>query len=336
MNIFDQPSNHLNQPDFCSKNLAEILQHKNFFLGKKIVIKFGGNILKDKTNLIVNFTQNLAFLHILGFSVVLVHGGGPEIEKLLNALKIESKFIDGMRYTSNEAIEIVNMTLSGSVNKFLVSLVNKEINNLSNQLAQNNFNDTANLAVGISGVDANLLTAKKLNNLNGKPIDIGQAGEIEQVNLKLINSLLANNFLPIISPISNDVNINPLEKSSFLNVNADTVAAACAQALKADCLIYFTNIEGVKDASENIVNFLNSIKIKQLIENKVITDGMLPKITSALNSCEKGVKSVHIVGVSTNNALLNISMSNFAKDKKELLEILNKLKLQPIGTKITL
>lgn len=269
-------------------NMEEISE-LNKYKGKTFVIKYGGSIMYEEAAQLA-FIDDLLLLTSLGIRLVIVHGGGPEISKWLKRTNIESKFIKGLRVTDSAAMEIVEMVLSGNVNKKLTSFLS--IRGLN--------------AIGLSGRDNNLIKAKKKYVYdNFERIDIGYVGEVVNVNKKILVNLLDNNYLPVISPIGYD-----LEGNSY-NINADYAAAAISGTLGAEKLLIMTDIEGVYMDINDPSSLLSSItpeEIKKYIDTGIINGGMIPKLECCMDAIEKGTKNVHLVdGRKQHSLLLNIS-----------------------------
>ncbi len=228
---------------------------------KNIVIKFGGNALNKTTGRA--FCKVLAQLPRLGFAPIVVHGGGPQINSMLEALAIESRFVNGLRYTDEKTLSVAEMVLSGQVGKMLVQF-----------LADEN-----TLAVSISGKDGKTLIADKMTrDDNGKPIDLGFVGNVSMVNPTLLNTLTSAGFIPIVAPLAygND--------GITYNINADYAAAAIAKAVSAEHFIMMTNINGLLDNEKNIIHQTNSQEIRELIQDNIIQGGMIPKTLSAIDT----------------------------------------------------
>ena len=271
-------SNSMNVDNFCFSSETFSLISK--YVGSTVVIKYGGSVMKDSV-MQFNIIQDISILSSLGIKVVLVHGGGHLINHWLEKLNIEPKFENGLRITDIETMSVVEMVLSGKVNKHLVSLLN------SNYIS----------AIGLSGKDANLVRAVPMfdnpNNLTGKVVSI---------NSKVINTLLSNNLMPVISSIGTDLSGNTY------NINADTLASSIAAALKAENLVLLTDIPGVmKDVNDksSVIECLNLQQIESLKSRNLIKDGMIPKIDSCVNALENGVKEVHIIDGSLRHAVLD-------------------------------
>ncbi|MEM8593991.1 MAG: acetylglutamate kinase [Pseudomonadota bacterium] len=272
-----------------SNVLTEALPYIQAFVGKTIVIKYGGNAMTDKA-LEASFARDIVLMKTVGMNPVVVHGGGPQIASLLERLNIQSEFVDGMRVTTSEAMDVVEMVLGANVNKSIVSLLNK-----------NN-----GKAIGLTGKDGNLITAKKLN-LTPKLkeslaaseiIDIGHVGQVEHINRDVLDVLMNSDFIPVIAPIGVD------DQGTSYNINADLVAGHVAQALSAEKLILLTNIAGLQDKQGNVLTGLTPKQVDGLIDDGTIYGGMLPKITCALNAVNTGVTSAHIIDGRVPHAVL--------------------------------
>ncbi|PID62431.1 MAG: acetylglutamate kinase [Gammaproteobacteria bacterium] len=226
-----------------------------------VVIKFGGNALNAETGRA--FCQTVAKLPAMGFAPVIIHGGGPQINAMLDCVGVESHFVNGLRYTDAETLRIAEMVLSGEVNKMLVQF-------LGNAGAE---------AVGLSGKDGKLLIAEKLTqDDNGEPIDLGCVGQIQRVQPALLQTLIAGGFVPVVAPIAYGVD------GKTYNINADYAAAAIAKALSAKHFVMMTNISGLLDAEQNVIHHANRADIERLIAEGVIAGGMIPKTLSAVET----------------------------------------------------
>ncbi len=256
--------------------LSEALPYIQKFHGKTIVIKYGGNAMTDK-KLQRSFAKDIVLLKLVGMQPVVVHGGGPQIGQALKRVGLQSEFIQGMRVTDAETMEVVEWVLSGQVQGELVDLINRE----------------GGKAVGLDGKDGGLFTAKKLmlKDLENPEVfhDIGQVGEIEKINPALIYALMEDAFIPVISPVG----VGDDELS--YNINADVVAGKIAEVLHAEKLVMLTNTPGVLDKEGNLITGLTTSDIDKLFADGTISGGMYPKISSALNAAKNGVKSVHII-----------------------------------------
>lgn len=247
-----------------------------------VVIKFGGNALTAETGRA--FCQTLAKLPDRGFAPIVVHGGGPQINTMLQAVGVTSRFVDGLRYTDAETLRIAEMVLSGEVNKMLVQF-----------LADANID-----AVGISGKDGKTLIADKLTDTdNGKTIDLGFVGKINSVNPKLLTTLINNGFVPVLAPLAYG------EDGNTYNINADYAAAAVATALRAKQFVMMTNITGLLDDEKNVITRCRRADIHQLIADKVIVGGMIPKTLSAVETLQT-VGEVNIIDGSHADNLLRL------------------------------
>lgn len=274
------------QKDYINK---EILSELNKYKGKTFVIKYGGSIMYQESAQIA-FVDDLLLLTSLGIKVIIVHGGGPEISKWLKRTGIENTFVRGLRVTDSATMEIVEMVLSGNVNKKLTSHLSiKGLN-----------------AIGLSGRDNNLIKAKKKYVYdNSEKIDIGFVGEVVNVNKKILLNLLDNNYLPVISPIGYD------SEGNSYNINADYAAAAISGALEAEKLFFMTDIEGVyKDINDpsTLMSSITPVEIKEYIDLGIISGGMIPKLECCIDAIGRGTKDVHLVdGRKQHSLILNIS-----------------------------
>jgi len=249
------------------------------------VIKYGGNAMVEE-NLKHGFARDVVLLKLVGMNPVVVHGGGPQIDDMLKRVGKQGEFIQGMRVTDAETMDLVEMVLGGSVNKDIVSLINRH----------------GGKAVGLTGKDGAFIRAKKMlmadRETAGKWINIGQVGEIESIDPSLIALLDTQDFIPVIAPIGVGA-----EGESY-NINADLVAGKLAEILKAEKLILLSNIPGVLDKDGNLLTGLTAKRVDELFADGTISGGMLPKIGSALDAVKKGVKSCHIIDGRVEHALL--------------------------------
>ncbi len=259
--------------------LVEALPWIREFYGKTIVIKYGGNAMVEE-HLKEGFARDIILMKYIGLNPVVVHGGGPQIGKVLEAMGIETRFEQGMRVTDARTMDVVEMVLGGKVNKEIV----------------NNINKHGGRAVGLTGKDGNLLTARKLemktinpDTLTPEIIDIGMVGEVAEVNPAIITSLEEANFIPVIAPIGVD------DEGRTYNINADLVAGKIAGALKAEKLILLTDVEGVKDKNGNLLNTIDVADVQGLIDDGTIAGGMIPKVTCCVDAIADGVEKTHIV-----------------------------------------
>ena len=265
--------------------LAEALPYIKRFHGKTIVVKFGGNAMIDE-KLKQCFARDVVLLKLVGMNVVVVHGGGPQIENLLTRVGKKGEFIQGMRVTDAETMEIVEMVLGGQVNKDIVNLINQH----------------GGKAVGLTGKDGNCIRAKKLMLENkdnpGDLIDVGQVGEITQIDPSLIDHLDKGAFIPVIAPIGVG------EEGETYNINADVVAGKIAEVLKAEKLVLLTNTPGVLDKAGQLITGITPKQVDDMVADGTLSGGMLPKIGSALDAARNGVKGVHIIDGRVEHALL--------------------------------
>jgi acetylglutamate kinase len=259
--------------------LMETLPWIKRFYGKTIVIKYGGNAMVEE-HLKEGFARDVIMMKYIGLNPVVVHGGGPQIGKVLEAMKIESRFIQGMRVTDSETMDVVEMVLGGKVNKEIVT----------------NINRYGGKAVGITGKDGGLIQARKLEmtavnpeTLTPEIIDIGMVGEVEQVDPAIIKSLKEGDFIPVIAPIGGGLD------GETYNINADLVAGRIAGALKAEKLILLTDIEGVKDKQGKLISTIDVQRVPDLINNGTISGGMIPKVNCCVDAVDEGITRAHII-----------------------------------------
>lgn len=271
-----------------AKVLTEALPYIQRYVGKTLVIKYGGNAMEGE-ELKNGFARDIVLMKAVGINPIVVHGGGPQIGDLLKRLAIESHFIDGMRVTDSQTMDVVEMVLGGLVNKDIVNLINHNGGN----------------AIGLTGKDARLIRAKKLNVTRKSPemttpeiIDIGQVGEVVGINAELLNMLVESDFIPVIAPIG----VGHDGKS--YNINADLVAGKVAEAVKAEKLMLLTNIAGLLDKQGAILTGLTTTQVDSLIADGTIYGGMLPKIHCALEAVKNGVGSALILDGRVPNAVL--------------------------------
>lgn len=266
--------------------LGEALPYIQRFIGKTLVIKYGGNAMIDD-KLKNSFARDVVLMKLVGINPVVVHGGGPQIGELLDKLNIDTQFINGMRVTNEQTMDVVQMVLGGLVNKEIVSLINQN----------------GGRAIGITGKDGNFIRAKKLKMKASDPksseiIDIGHVGEVSSINRSVIDMLVASDFIPVIAPIGVG------DDGASYNINADVVAGKIAEKLSAEKLILLTNIEGVKDKNDQLISGISPKVADELIEDGTIYGGMLPKIQCALDAVKHGVNSAHIIDGRIANATL--------------------------------
>ena len=265
--------------------LAEALPYIKRFHGRTIVVKYGGNAMTDE-HLKQCFARDVVLLKLVGMNPVVVHGGGPQIENLLARVGKKGVFVQGMRVTDAETMDLVEMVLGGQVNKEIVNLINQH----------------GGKAVGLTGKDGNFIRAKKLMIENietpGDLIDIGQVGDILSIDPSLIALLDTGAFIPVIAPIGVG------SEGETYNINADVVAGKIAEVLKAEKLVLLTNTPGVMDKAGNLLTGVTPKEIDDMVADGTLSGGMLPKISSALDAARSGVKSVHIIDGRVEHALL--------------------------------
>jgi len=271
--------------------LIEALPYIQKFSGKTVVIKYGGHAMVDE-DLKTNFSKDIILLKTIGVNPVVVHGGGPQINEVLNAMGITSTFIQGMRYTDDATMDVVEMVLGGKVNKDVVSRINME----------------GGRAVGLTGKDAGLILAEKMTIYHqadqSKPpeiIDPGMVGDVSRVNPDIIHTLSSRGFIPIIAPVGVG------SKGETYNINADVVAAKIACALNAERLILVTDVDGVLDRDNTLISSVDGQKAREMIRDNRISGGMIPKVECGLSALNAGVKKAHIInGKIAHAALLEL------------------------------
>jgi acetylglutamate kinase len=271
-----------------AKVLIEALPYIRRFYNKTIVIKYGGSSMEEE-GVRRSFALDIVLLKYIGLNPVIVHGGGPQISEMLKKIGKKSQFIEGMRVTDDETMDIVEMVLVGRVNKEIVNLINQQ----------------GGKAVGLSGKDGQLIAARKMKVSRSQGadqppemIDIGLVGEVKSVNPGVIEVLMRDNFIPVIAPVGAG------EEGQTYNINADLVAGKVAAALKAEKLILLTDVEGVLDEKKQLIPTLVSQKAKKLISQKIISSGMIPKVNCCLNALEEGVTKTHIINGTVEHAVL--------------------------------
>jgi acetylglutamate kinase len=268
-----------------AKTLAEALPYIKRFFDKTIVIKYGGNAMTDE-HLKECFAKDVVLLKLVGMNPVVVHGGGPQINEMLDKLGKKGEFIQGMRVTDEETMDVVEMVLGGQVNKEIVNLINRH----------------GGKAVGLTGQDGNFIHAHKLmmedKDDPSKLIDIGQVGEISAIDPSIINFLDTGDFIPVVAPIGVG------KDGETYNINADVVAGKLAEILNAEKLILLTNTPGVLDKNGELLTGLTPRQIDDMVADGTLSGGMLPKISSALDAARSGVKAVHIIDGRVEHALL--------------------------------
>ena len=274
-----ETSSELNAEQW-SKVLVEALPYFKQWCGKVVVVKYGGNAMLNE-ELKAAVMEDIILLSTIGINVVLVHGGGPEINNMLSKIGKESKFVDGLRYTDSETMEVVQMVLTGKLNKDIVGLLLQK----------------GGKAVGLSGVDSGLIRARKTEK------DLGFVGEVTSVNPEIINSLLDKGFIPVVSTVA----LGEEGDSSRYNINADTAAAKIAVALKAEKFVQLTNVPGVLrniDDSSTLIKRIERTALGSLKATGIIAGGMIPKIECCLTALEGGVPRTHIIDGRVPHSLL--------------------------------
>ncbi len=268
--------------------LTEALPYIQRFSGKTIVIKYGGNAMIDD-QLKSSFARDIVLMKQVGMNPVVVHGGGPQIADMLARLGKESRFVEGMRVTDDETMEVVEMVLGGLVNKEIVSLISQHGGN----------------AIGLTGKDGGLIRAKQLTvkqnpkkNEHVKPIDIGRVGEVTSIHVGVVNMLIGGDFIPVVAPIGVGDN------GQAYNINADLVAGRLAAVMGAEKLILLTNTPGLLDRDNKTMTGLESADVDKLIDDGIIYGGMLPKVRCALDAVNSGVGASHIIDGRVNHAVL--------------------------------
>ncbi len=268
--------------------LIEALPYIQRFKNKTVVVKFGGNAMIDE-NLKQSFARDIVMMKLVGINPIVVHGGGPQIGDLLKRLGKTSEFVDGMRVTDSETMDVVEMVLGGLVNKQIVNLINRH----------------GGKAIGLTGKDGDLIHARKINMTRAMPesqsseiIDIGHVGEVQSIDPSAVEMLAASDFIPVIAPIGVGTD------GHSYNINADLVAGKMAEVLKAEKLMLLTNIPGILDKSGQLLTGLSISNIEALIEDGTISGGMIPKTRCAMEALKAGVNSVHIIDGRVEHAVL--------------------------------
>ena len=271
-----------------AKVLTEALPYIQRFTRKTIVVKFGGNSMVDPA-LHESFARDVVLMKLVGMNPVVVHGGGPQIGALLEKLNIHTEFVDGMRVTDAQTMDVVEMVLGGSVNKEIVASINR----------------SGGKAIGVTGKDGQLIRARKLTVSRYSPeldsseiIDIGHVGDVDQIDTEVLSVILDSNFIPVIAPIGSDA------EGNTYNINADLVAGKLAQVLEAEKLMLLTNVEGLLDKAGDVLTGLSTTEVDALIADGTISGGMVPKIGCALDAVKSGVASAHIIDGRVPHAVL--------------------------------
>jgi len=268
--------------------LTEALPYIQRFTGKTIVVKFGGNAMVDPL-LHESFARDIVLMKLVGMNPVVVHGGGPQIGSLLERLNIKSEFVDGMRVTDSQTMDVVEMVLGGRVNKEIVASINR----------------SGGKAIGVTGKDGQLIRARRLTIERRGPeleapeiIDIGHVGEVRQVDTEMLNVILDSNFIPVIAPIGCD------DDGQSYNINADLVAGKLAQVMQAEKLMLLSKVAGLMEGDGKVLTGLSTAEVDALIADGTVHGGMLPKISCALEAVKSGVASAHIVDGRVPHAVL--------------------------------
>lgn len=271
-----------------ASTLSEALPYMRKFAGETFVVKYGGHAMGDET-LAEKFARDIVLLKQVGINPVVVHGGGPQIGQMLDRLKIQSEFVDGLRVTDKATVEVVEMVLAGSINKQIVAQINA----------------VGGKGIGISGKDGNLLTAEKLkrnpkktDSFIEKALDLGFVGEPKEVNPHIIEQLVASDYIPVIAPVGFG------KDGQTYNINADTAAGAIAGALGASKLLMLTDVAGVLNKKGELISELTVEEARDLIADKVITGGMIPKIETCIEALERSTGSAHILNGKIPHVLL--------------------------------
>jgi len=260
--------------------LIEALPYIQRFHGKTIVIKYGGNAMIDDA-LKTSFARDVVLMKLVGMNPVVVHGGGPQISGTLERVGKQTEFVDGLRVTDAETMDIVEMVLGGLVNKEIVQLINVH----------------GGKAVGLTGKDGNMISAQKISSANAD-VDYGHVGEVVAINPSVVETLEMQSFIPVIAPIGVG------QDGATYNINADSVAGALAAKLQAEKLILMTNTSGVLDKQSNLLTGLNAEQVIALKADGTIQGGMMPKVDCAIDAVNAGVKTSHIIDGRVNHALL--------------------------------
>ena len=276
------------KPKYIAEVLTEALPYIKKFRGKVIVIKYGGNAMSDET-LKEGFARDVVLMKLVGMQPVVIHGGGPQIGETLNKLGKKSTFIEGMRVTDNETMDIVETVLGG--------VVNKEIVNLINHFGGN--------AIGLCGREGGLIEAKKMIVEKDDPefdvpeiIDLGHVGDVHNIDKSVIEEIIKDDSIPVIAPVGTD------KSGQSYNINADLVAGKVAEILEAEKLIMLTNTKGLLDENGKVLTGVSVEEVDKLISDGIIHGGMLPKIRSALNAVHGGIQTSHIIDGRVQHAVL--------------------------------
>ncbi|MBR71584.1 MAG: acetylglutamate kinase [Rhodospirillaceae bacterium] len=271
-----------------ASTISEALPYLKNFSGHTFVIKYGGHAMGDDS-LANNFARDVVLLKHVGINPIVVHGGGPQIGDMLERLGIESKFIDGHRVTDSETMKIAEMVLSGNINKEIVSKISA----------------VGGKAIGLSGKDGNLITCRKLkrkvydsSSNTETNANLGFVGEPKDIEVNVLKTLAKSDFIPVVAPIGIGID------GKTYNINADTCAGAIASAMSAAKLIMMTDVPGVLDSNHNLINHMNTLEAKKLLDNAVVSDGMIPKVETCINAIEQNVGAAHILDGRVTHVLL--------------------------------
>jgi len=265
--------------------LMEALPYIKEYYGKTVVVKFGGNAMENEA-LKESFASDIVLMRYVGINPVIVHGGGPQVTHYMERLSLEVQFVDGHRVTDAATMEVAKMVLVGKVNKEIVSLINGH----------------GTLAVGLSGEDGNLIVAaKRLHRGEEGEVDLGFVGEVKRVNPGILHNLIRDEYIPVVASIGVD------EQGQSYNINADLVAGALASALRADKLIYLTDVDGIYrdlEDRESLLPELDVSEAEELMASEAMSSGMLPKLESCVEAVRSGVRRAHIINGTVEHALL--------------------------------
>ncbi len=271
-----------------ARTLSEALPYLQRYEGKTVVVKFGGHAMGDDKSM-ANFARDIVLMKQCGVHPVVVHGGGPQIAQMLERLGVKSEFIDGLRVTTEETVEVVEMVLGGVINKRIVAAINGQ----------------GGKAVGITGKDANLIICEKAVKTRRDPessieqvLDLGFVGEPVEVNPALLETFIASDLIPVIAPVGVG------RQGETYNINADTAAGAVAGRIGAKRLLLLTDVEGVKDGDGDVITDLTRAKVMELIEGEVIKGGMIPKVMTAVEAIDRGVEAAVILDGRAPHAVL--------------------------------
>jgi len=271
-----------------AETLSQALPFMHKYAGETFVIKYGGHAMGDES-LAETFARDVALLKQVGINPIVVHGGGPQISEMLNRLNVKASFVDGLRVTDRQTVEIVEMVLSGSINKQIAAAINR----------------VGGKAIGISGKDADLMKAKKLHRTQRDPdsnieriLDLGFVGEPDSVNARVLDTFLQSDVIPVIAPVASGRN------GETYNINADTMAGAIAAATQARRLLLLTDVPGVIGADKNLLTSLTAKEVTDLIADGTISGGMIPKVTTCLDAVQSGVAAAVILDGRVPHAIL--------------------------------